>query len=45
VDETNLGDFRLGNIQLDVTAIPELDTYTLLAGLTGLVYVMLRRRR
>ena len=29
----------------NITVVPELGTYALLAGMTGLVYVMLRRRR
>ncbi len=38
-------DFTTDDVYLDVTAIPEPGTFALLAGMTGLVFVMVRRRR
>jgi len=41
----DLDELRLGRSFGDVSPIPEPGAFALLAGLTGLVWVMLRRRR
>jgi len=43
--QTNLDEIRIGGSYGDVSPIPEPGTYVLLAGCTGLLFVMLRRRR